>query len=177
MEVRCVLSIALKCGSHVHVLSLGSPAWSEEDVGSISLLALFAAARADRSCGLPLLHVVDAALSNALLIEVTLAVGPVPLEASQTYLGQARALTANLGLLTCFSDRNALELDRVGRVQDELADIEVEDHLLLAVLDSIDHFIANQRQHALNYVRPAVAHFCNGLEAGRHELFLNNLSQ
>ena len=60
-------------------------------------------------------------------------------------------------------------------MQNELADLEIQSHLILALHDEVDNFVANQLEHPLHHVGTAVAHISNGLEARSDHLAINDL--
>ena len=98
---------------------------------------------------LALLHVIDASLGDATLIESVLArvVGSLFIKTSQTYFSQASALctAASLRLLHHLAHSQRLELCSSVRVDEQLSYLKIERDLFLALLDGVGNFIMHER--------------------------------
>jgi len=170
LEIGCILSGA--------ALMLGTDfaSWAGEDITILRLLTRLgddsaASARANRGRRLTLLHVVNATLCDADIIEGALA-GRVAamFEATEARLRQPQA--GGLGLSGDITDGLRLELDHATGAQHESADLQIEGHFFLMLMDSIEHLVTEELKHGLNKVSAAVCHLCNGREACRDKLLV-----
>ena len=99
---------------------------------------------------LPLLHVVDAALSDAFIIKFRLAaISAVVVQTTKAVFSEANTGGSTHSLLICngVGDAQRLELDVStlgGRAQHQVTDQEVEVDLLFALMDKINDFISDE---------------------------------
>jgi len=123
LEVGCVLGAALELTQDRLLVSLTRRC---KDVVFLIRTTLSASACANRGSRLALLHVVDAALSDATVVEGALARRVALLEAAETRLSQAQAHGAARCLrLRChFRYRERLKNYRVRRAQHQLSNLK-----------------------------------------------------
>lgn len=177
-----ILWSILSCSSILDVFSLALLA---ENVLWATHRASLAAAGASVSSCLPLLHVVDASIGDALLLRefltaVSESVACVThdIKASQRLLSESVA--AGLLLLLVLKDiphSVGLEINSSLRVNSELSDIERKHNALLSAHDTFNDLILHQLEENLDHLGCAVTDLSDGLEANRYQVLIKYLQQ
>ena len=174
MEIWSILSVSPGNFCSLWLLSL---AWCAKNPVGSSVhrclssgdLGLSVCSRAYRCSRLPLLHIVYAAFSDALLIRLDTI--PAIVKSAQAILCQSHTGCSTDGLLVrdCLSDWEGLELDistLASGSQYECTNQHIQVDLFLALLHQVDNLISDQLQNSLHDIRPTVAHISNCLQAG-----------
>lgn len=77
--------------------------------------------------------------------------------------------------LVGFLNGEGLELNCGGTAQIQRANLEAKANFSLFLLDYVNEFVSDELKYSLDHLGRAVANLCDGLEADRHEVVINDL--